>query len=191
MKSKINIHQPEITILRRRIEEVFGRAVVAPKDYEELSDALKNKVSSHTIKRLFGYIKSYDLIRFSTLNILAEYAGYASWNDFLQVLQRNSKVESTELHQEIIKSDDLSVGNIVDIAWLPDRVCRLRYLGDYQYEVVEAKNSKLKVGNTFSCRMFIKGETLYVDNLKQEAITHSAYAIGLDNGLTSVCVLKL
>ena len=139
MKSKINIHQPEITILRRRIEEVFGRAVVAPKDYEELSDALKNKVSSHTIKRLFGYIKSYDLIRFSTLNILAEYAGYASWNNFLQVLQRNSKVESTELHQEIIKSDDLSAGNIVDIAWLPDRVCRLRYLGDYQYEVVEAK----------------------------------------------------
>lgn len=58
MKSKINIHQPEITILRRRIEEVFGRAVVAPKDYEELSNALKNKVSSHTIKRLFGYIKA-------------------------------------------------------------------------------------------------------------------------------------
>jgi hypothetical protein len=70
MKSKINIHQPEITILRRRIEEVFGRAVIVPKDYEELSDALKNKVSSHTIKRLFGYIKSYDLIRFSTLKFL-------------------------------------------------------------------------------------------------------------------------
>jgi hypothetical protein len=53
------------------------------------------------------------------------------------------------------------------IAWQPNRVCLLNYLGDNQFEVMESQNSKLKVGDTFRCGLFILGEPVYIDDLRQ------------------------
>lgn len=190
MKSKIKKSSPELLALLRRVESVFGRAVVVPNDFDALSDALKNTISSPTLKRIFGYVRGYDVVRVSTLNILATYVGYTSWEDFLNICRTEHGVESQELHTKVINSEHLAVNEVIEFAWLPNRICRCQYLGNSRFEVIYVENSKLAVGDTFSCRMFALGETLYIDNLKQAETLHAVYAIGIDNGLASVRVVR-
>ena len=72
------------------------------------------------------------------------------------------------------------------IAWLPNRVCILSYLGDYRWRIEEAINSKLQAGDTFSCRTIAQGEVLIVDHLKTAKGTFEGYSMGNKNGLTLV-----
>ena len=72
------------------------------------------------------------------------------------------------------------------IAWLPDRICVLNYLGDYRWRVEEAVNSKLHVGDTFSCRVMAQGEVLSVDHVVTANGTFEGYYMGGKNGLTIV-----
>ena len=72
--------------------------------------------------------------------------------------------------------------------WMPDRRCTFRYLGDQQFEVEEAENSKLKVGNTFYCSLFILGEPLYLNDLVQGNEPPVAFVVGNKDGL---CELEI
>ena len=72
------------------------------------------------------------------------------------------------------------------IAWLPNRVCVLSYLGDYRWRVEEAVNSKLHAGDTFSCRTIAQDQALIVDHLYTRDSDYEGYAIGGKNGLTLV-----
>ena len=65
----------------------------------------------------------------------------------------------------------------------PDRRCTFRYLGDYCFIVEQAENSKLKVGNTFRCGLFILGEPLYLNDLVQGNNPPVAFVIGNKDGL--------
>ena len=52
--------------------------------------------------------------------------------------------------------------------------------------VEKAENSKLKVGNTFSCSLFILGEPLYLNDLVQENNPPVAFVVGNKDGLVEL-----
>ena len=82
-----------------------------------------------------------------------------------------------------IKTDDLTVGDLVAVSWKPNRRCTFRYLGEEQFIVEEAENSKLKVGNTFYCSLFILGEPLYLSRLVQGKNPPVDFVVGNRDGL--------
>ena len=82
-----------------------------------------------------------------------------------------------------IKTQDLTVGDLVSVSWKPNRHCTFRYLGDYRFIVEQAENSKLKVGNTFRCALFILGEPLYLSDLVQGNEPPVAFVVGNKDGL--------
>ena len=90
------------------------------------------------------------------------------------------------IHTNAIHADECQNGDRVRIAWLPDRICVLNYMGDYRWRVEEAVNSKLHVGDTFSCRVMAQGEVLNVDHVVTANGTFEGYYIGRKNGLTLV-----
>ena len=94
--------------------------------------------------------------------------------------------ESDFIHTNAIHADECQNGDRVRIAWLPDRICVLNYLGDYRWRVEEAVNSKLHVGDTFSCRVMAQGEVLNVDHVVTANGTFEGYYMGRKNGLTLV-----
>ena len=59
-----------------------------PKDFEFLSESIFEKVgervSPTTLKRLWGYLSETTIPRLSTLNILAQFVGYAGWAAFCE-----------------------------------------------------------------------------------------------------------
>jgi hypothetical protein len=180
---------PEISELKKRIENQLKRKVKTPNDFIFLSGAVWERthqtMSPTTLKRLWGYIDGADKTRNSTLEILSQFLGFDNWDDFLKTIDNdNGSDPVTSPH---INAEELNVGDRVSVSWKPNRRCTFRYLGDMKFIVEAAENSKLKVGNTFLASLFILGEPLYLSDLVQNDNPPMAFVVGNKDGL---CELK-
>lgn len=164
-----------ISQLKKAVEVRFGRVPATPADFGELSIAILKttgeRLSPDTLSRVWGYKKGYSSVRQSTVRVLEQYAKANEESDFI--------------HSNAIHADECQKGDRVRIAWLPDRICVLSYLGNYRWRVEEAINSKLQVGNTFSCRTMAQNQPLIVDHLHTREADYEGYTI-CKNGLTLV-----
>lgn len=176
METSFQTNSIAISLLKRAVEVRFGRIPSTPADFGELSIAILKttgeRLSPDTLSRIWGYKKSYSSVRQSTVRVLDRYA--------------HANEESDFIHTAAIHADECQKGDRVRIAWLPNRVCVLSYLGDYRWRVEEAVNSKLHAGDTFFCRTIAQGEELIVDHVKTENGTYEGYHMGDKNGLTLV-----
>lgn len=181
---------PEISELKQQIEESVGRKMKTSSDFIFLSGAIWERIhenlSTSTLKRLWGYIDGPDKTRNSTLDILSRFLGFNDWDGFINHICQNSG--SDQVQTEHIKTDDLSVGEVISVSWKPNRRCTFRYLGDYRFIVDHAENSKLKAGDIFRCGLFILGEPLYLNDLVQGNNPPVAFVVGNKDGL---CELKM
>ena len=190
----MEIDRPEIYELRLRIEASIKRKIETPADFDFLRGIIwertHEQISTSTLKRLWGYVDGIDNARNSTLNVLSKALGYENWDAFILKLKSENMDNSDLVMSESMSSSDLKIGDRLMIAWQPNRVCRLKYLGDNQFEVMESHNSKLKVGDTFRCGLFILGEPVYINDLRQNNGTGEPklFVIGNKSGLTKLRV---
>ena len=190
----MEIDRPEIYELRLRIEASIKRKIETPADFDFLRGIIwertHEQISTSTLKRLWGYVDGVDNARNSTLNVLSKALGYENWDAFILKLKSENMDNSDLVMSESVSSGDLKIGDMLMIAWQPNRVCWLKYLGDNQFEVMESQNSKLKVGDTFRCGLFILGEPVYINDLRQNNGTGEPklFVIGNKSGLTKLRV---
>jgi len=182
---------PEISELKQQIEESVGRKMKTSSDFTFLSGAIWERthenLSASTLKRIWGYVDGADATRNSTLEILSKFLGFKDWDDFLEhIAQGNGSDQVKNYH---IKTEELKIDDLVSVSWKPNRHCTFRYLGDCRFIVEHAENSKLKVGNTFSCALFILGEPLYLNNLVQDTNPPVAFVVGNKDGLCELTKL--
>ena len=82
------LNDENIMRLQQAIEEVACRSMRTPKDFDYLSELIKERlhetVSASTLKRFFGYVSSPSLPRQNTLDILSTFVGYKDWEAFCQ-----------------------------------------------------------------------------------------------------------
>ena len=176
---------PEIAELKHRIETNLKRKMKTPTDFIFLSGAVfertRETMSPTTLKRLWGYVDGADQTRNSTLEILSQFLGFNGWDQFIEEINKDNG--SDKVLSPHIDAKDLNVGDKVKVSWRPDRRCTFRYLGDQRFIVEQAENSKLKVGNTFRCGLFILGEPLYLSDLVQNNNPPVAFVVGNRDGL--------
>lgn len=181
---------PEIIELKKRVEAKVAHKMMAHPDFCELSDSifesLKEQVSPTTLKRIWGYISGYKSISNHTLNLLSRFVGFNDWSDFCERLKAENGEPSGELQQQHLATDDLQVNDLIEIAWAPDRICQVRYDGDYHFTVMKSENAKLQEGDTFKCMFFIIGEPWFVDDLRRGDSKPMRYVAGKEGGLSSV-----
>ena len=107
--------------LKKIVIDKIGRTLESPADYEYLSEQIQKATGEYlsptTLKRLFGYIPYDAQPRPATLSILARYAGYSGWQDYLD----KQHVESGFLAAKRVMTSELSKGQKLCIAWNPDR----------------------------------------------------------------------
>ena len=187
---------PQITALREAVEKVAGTPLRTHDAFialvGEIESALNEHISESTLERIWGYsTRGSKALSYRSLDVLARYAGAASWDDFCKRTKEESRIESEELKGDSISADNLRVGDILKIAWLPDRVITIRYNGNYRFEILESINSSLREGDTFSCLVFQKGSPLYLDRFVRSGETEEhRYVAGERSGLTSVEVVQ-
>ncbi len=176
MSTSIPSDSIELLQIIKRVENRFGSHPDSPADFAELSLRIKldtgKEISPDTLSRIWGYKKGYSSVRRSSAEVLESYGNADSDSDFI--------------YQKVIQVDEMSVGDRVRIAWLPDRVALLEYKGHYRWEIKDVSNGKLQVGNTFSCRVIAQGQPMVVDNLKTATREYPGYVIGGKTGLTLV-----
>ena len=185
----VSVNKPEISILRKRCEEVFGQSLQTHNAFISLVDsvgvALKEHLSESTLERLWGYsTRGADAVSLRTLDVLSRYTGASSWADFLKRLKEDSLRESEEFFADGIAASSLLPGAQVLLGWLPNRRITVKYLGENRFEVVSSENASLKPGDSFSCLRFQKGRPLYLDRFRRSCTHEEAcYVAGERSGL--------
>lgn len=191
---------PQIAALRAEVEQASGFKMTTHSDFLILVSLIEKKLKEHisevTLERLWNYsTRKSDTTTLRSLNVLAQFAGFADWDGFCLHLKKDAKVESDFFNVNAVLTSDLHVGDRLRLAWQPDRTIIVRYLGDNRFEAIYAENSSIQPGDSFSCLMFQKNRPLYMDmfcrsNQPQQSASHSRYAVGQDNGLTAVEVIR-
>lgn len=175
-------------LLRRMIEQSVGRTMQSPTDFEVLRDKISERcgitLSDSTLKRFWGYVRSYDKVRISTLDSLARFVGFAGWDGFVEYAEKGGETSDFVMGGSL-KAADLVAGDAVTVVYPPDRCCVFCRTED-GFVVEQSKNSKLKEGDVFKCDVFIVGEPCYLYDLSHEGKDGLTYVIGKSNGLTSV-----
>ena len=193
-KTSVSRSAKELDNLRDDIRKRAGfqDKTLSPSDFDFLELDIKKElpqaaINAKTLKRFFGYDRTEEssFIRLYTLDVLSQYVGYENWHAYLGHLHLLEGNGSGDFKGEEINVDDLSFGETLQIAWQPNRISTLKYLGNQQFEIIETENSKWQVGDTFFCKHFISGKPLYVDNLtdKNGVLKSAMYVVGEVGGI--------
>ena len=170
--------------LCREVERVLGREVITKGDFVWLSDALFDSIgerlSPSTLKRIWGYFDSDVQPRDTTLNILARFVGYRSYARFVDC---TDEPQSNRVLSARLAADELEEGACVVLTWLPDRRVTVRHQGRGRFTVVKSENSKMQVGDTFTCHLMIQHEPLYLDNFIHQSDPPAGYVAGRKDGV--------
>lgn len=179
---------PEISELKRLVEEKLGKALSTTTDFDEFSGTLKREygreVSTATLKRLWGYVRDEHKPRTNTLDSLAKYIERKNYKAYCEWLKTTDAYSSSFFRAQQVMSNSLKQGQEVTIGWSPNRTVRLRYLGENRYEVLESVNSKLQCGDQFTCSNFIMGYPLYLPCLIRGGEATDAFVAARGQGLT-------
>lgn len=171
----MNNESLEIVELRKKIEESVERVMHTPADFDFLSGAvwerIREYISPTTLKRTWGYLDGVKNIRFSTLETLARFAGFKSWDNYLAERRFAQEQNSAIVSEGVIEAARLAEGDVVEVEWNPDRRVRFRHLGSSRFEVVESVNSHLDVGDTAAVMLFVPGEPLLLSGLSHRGKT--------------------
>ena len=165
--------------------------LLQPSDCEFLSLDIESKtgvrIGSTTLKRLLGFAQDDRLPHASTLDAIARYLGYAHWDELKDIEDKgNSDFGTTE---EEIRSDDLAPDRIVEFAYLPDRLVRLKYLGSHRYLVLESQNSKLQADDEIEVQNFVLHHPLLVLQVWRHGEKLGQFTAGRISGLSSITLL--
>ncbi len=98
--------------------------------------------------------------------------------------------QSNLIIQESITSNQLAKGAIIKLTWHPNRICVVRHNGIGNFEVIDAENTKLVVGDRFNCNLFINHEPLYIDNLIHCGEKPIVYVAGRKDGIIFEVITK-
>lgn len=177
---------PELSSLLREVEKRYGRKVLTSNDFELLSVNIEHttgeRLSSSTLKRLWGYVSLRTAPHLSTLDILARYVGSKDFSDF-RAARLGVGDTSGYLDTSFIRSSDLAKGDKLRIGWEPNRVVRLSYEGDDFFTVLESFNSKLRAGDRFEAACFFRGLPLMLSGILRDGAMTLAYIAGKQDGL--------
>lgn len=174
-------------ILIGRLEKVVGRTLSTSADYQFMADCIAERtgeyISPTTLKRIGGYLTEDVSTRRSTLDRLSRVAGYRDFDHF-QSDMGGMTAESDPARGHWLNCSDLSRGEKIELTWMPDRRCMVKYLGSERWEVIESEATRLSPGQHFRCSHIIEGEPLQI-LLEPSALTPkpAAYVCGKSNGV--------
>ena len=183
---KLPLHIQEM--LRRK----SGNDLRLPSDCEFLTLDIQSRtgvrIGATTLKRLLGFAHDDRTPHASTLDAIARYLDFAHWEEL-------SKIESQgnsgfNVSDEEVRSTDLQPGTCMEVAYLPDRLLRLQYLGDGCFRVVESRNSKLMVGDEAEILNFVLHHPLLAMHVWRDGQSMGPFTAGRVSGLSSIKVLS-
>lgn len=170
-----------------------GLSFSQSKDYALLADmilsATGEHISDNTLRRIMGVKEDAGVPRPITLDIIARYLGYKTWD----LYQRfgNEELSDSRFFEEknVVASSQLAVGQKILLEYHPNRTLLLEYKGDEIYVVLSVSGGSLKAGDSLTIYNFVEGMTLFVSDVNRQGKSLGQYVAGEVSGLLSVTLL--
>ena len=153
-----------------------------------IEESTHEHLGVNTMKRLLGFISDERSPRLSTLNVLAHYLGFESWQQLMETADDGNSDFDVKVNE--LRSRDLLENQRVFVSYLPDRELTLVYLGDEKYKVEESLNSKLHVGDIVTISHFILHYPLIMSQVIRDNHTLGNFTAGRLSGLTDIKLLE-
>ena len=176
-----------VEALIRALRDRWGRNISVPSDCEMLAKDITKKtslyISVNTVKRLLGFLPYDKSHRLSTLHVIAQYLGYASWDDLTVALSgKNSGFEDIPT----LEAAALSQGAELMISYAPDRLLRLIHHDGNSFTVTASEHSKLKAGDNIVVAQFTVGYPLFATRVIRDGSELGSFTAGKVGGILSI-----
>lgn len=170
-----------------------GLSFSQSKDYALLSEmilsATGEHISDNTLRRLMGVKDDAGVPRPITLDIVARYLGYKSW-DLYQRFGNKELSDSRFIEEKnVVASSKLAVGQKLQLEYHPNRTLLLEYNGNEVYVVKSVSGGSLKEGDLLTIYNFVEGMTLFVSDVNRQGKSLGQYVAGEVSGLLSVTLV--
>ncbi len=179
-KKRIPVDKKQFEALKNELERVSGIDLSSDNAYYDLCDYIKKQndikfppskyedgsivqqpetISVDTLRRYWG---DKDADKQMTpdvgkLSFIARALGYKDWGTFChEHIQPDTGFDAEKGFNgmDYFKFSSLCENEIICIGWYPQKYCRLKFLGEYSFEVVEVRRMKSEVGRRFETSGF-------------------------------------
>lgn len=179
-------------VIKNKIEQKFGAPIRYPKDCDSLADSIsrecKCKISGSTLKRMFGLIKGTEKPRLWTLDLLANYLNYKSWDDLMNHLTDNKPSVTQKI--ESVNSKNVNPGFIYQISFGKNISVIIEYTGKNLYEVIEQERTVLLKSDIICIEKIQLHLPLVVKSIQRGKLILDSVLIGTVTGTTGIKLLS-
>lgn len=174
----------------------IGFTPTTPSEFNSLCWKIQKKtgqsISLSSIKRLWGYVKYDGFPATTTLNILAQFNDYKSWESFLMSDAVNTGIsDSGFLKDSVINTGDLNPGDRMLIEWDDNKSLEIECIAGQIFRVEKSNNIKLLYGDTMVLHTVCIGLPIYVTDITRGEEHIPAYIGAKKGGVRKITVLPI
>lgn len=178
--------------LKKKIEERLGSPLTYSADCERLATAIEDATGERlgvtTIKRMFGFAGEQVEPRGTTMDIIAQYLGYADMKDMTRQLGDASDISMFTPVDEVNVST-LTQGTQIQLTYDPDRLIVITYIGEFWFIINESIGSKLRKGDRIRLTQLATGFELLITDVVRDGSNLGSYHAAKNGGLTSLEII--
>ena len=175
-------------LIKKKLESKSGIKIRYGRDCVSLSEKIFTecnlKLSAMTLRRLFGFVKGTSGVRTHTLDVVSNYLGFASFDELIEPLDKNSKTKPTHITE--LKTTMLKKGEKYQYSYKPDAEVVIEFIGKSKFKVISAKRSQLKPNDVFSVGVLNLHHPLFILEVEREGIPLTKVVEGKISGITSI-----
>lgn len=175
-----------ITLIQQFVPFDLSTSIGCTMMAHDMSSCLNASISPNTLKRAFGIIHSSSATSKYTLNLIARYVGYTSWENFIN--EEPSKT-STFNNINILSLDTIATGQSVRFSYPPNRVVTMKCVEHQKFCVIQSLNSKLIEGDIVIAGQIIARHPFHIMSIIRNNTNLGSFTAGIHEGIESIEIL--
>ncbi len=170
----------------QNIKDKSGLSFRQSKDYATLSTLIYNetneRISDNTLRRLMGVKKDGGEARRVTLDIIAQYLGSPTWEEY------QDEISDSRFCDKLLEicSKDLALGQHVEVHYSPNRILKLQLVAPETFKVEACSSKNLQVGDLLKIQSFIETKALFVSQVVRDGRSIGQYIAGEVGGVEKI-----
>lgn len=164
-----------------------------PAEFNNLSTIIfektKSRISTSSIKRLWGYVSYDNFPSRTTLNILARFNDFKDWDSFRQEIEydkANTGSTSAFIDGSLVNASLLNIGDVIVLKWAEEKECTMEYISYLRFKVLDSKNIKLLPDDTCTLSSVCIGLPLFISNIQRGNLIIPGYVGAKTGGIQSI-----
>lgn len=153
----------------------------------DIVSATGEHLAVNTVKRLLGVLPYDGSPRRATLDIIARYLDYPSWQ--LLTAAVDQRISSFNASNPFLETPTLPVGQKLRLCWSPNRLIEISHRGDGVFEVIKSVNSRLREADILRLSQIAEGFPFVAKEVLRENESLGCYCAAESTGLDLIMPL--